>query len=145
MALQVIEDRVDLLHFGRQPGLHLLQERQPVRRRAAGVRLGEGGSGGGQEGAEDVAFAPPAVVGFVLRPARRQDLGAVSQVSGHPRRPGISLGGERSQLVQADDYTPFRRLRVKPLDLPLFSANSGSTRRGGASVGASEAAKSAVA
>jgi hypothetical protein len=39
-----------------------------------------------------------------------------------------ALGRLRTHLVEADDDRALRRARVEPLDDPLFSAKSGSTR-----------------
>ncbi|HEY7543988.1 MAG TPA: hypothetical protein VID27_03855, partial [Blastocatellia bacterium] len=40
----------------------------------------------------------------------------------------IAFGSNWSHLIQADHPTAFRWGGIEPLDAPLFSANSGSTR-----------------
>src|SRR3712207_8413265 len=89
---------------------------------AARVGLGEGRSRGGPERAEDVAFGAPAVIDFLSGPTGRMGL-RLERLAAR-----IALGAHRSHFVQADDKAPVWGGRVERLDLPLFSANAGSTR-----------------
>src|SRR5262245_35000885 len=127
MAAQVIQNRIDLLHAGRDPRLDALQELYPIGDRPPVVRCGQRLSSGRTERAEDIAVTPATVVDL-LRGARcRLELGSQAVVDLQQLPTRITPRRERSHLIQADDHTTVRRGRVKPADDPLFSANSGSS------------------
>jgi hypothetical protein len=83
MGLQVIDNCLDLLAVCGQPGIDMRQEVHPVDRRTPLVRLGEGFTRGRAQGAEDIAFAAPTIVGFL-----RGALGRAHRVLDAVARPG---------------------------------------------------------
>ena len=93
---------------------------------APAVRSGERLAGGRLEGPKDVALSPSAVVdllgGTLGWPVGVRRHGPDELLAGE------ALGRLRTHLVEADDDGALRRRRVEPLDGPLFSAKSGSTR-----------------
>ena len=122
VEIEVVPHGVDPLDPSLDPALDRAEEIDPVCGGAAGVGGGEGVPRGRSEGAEDIAFAAPAVVDLLLGPlpfrTRRLD-----------RAPaGVAAGGLRTPLVQTDDYAALRRGGIEALDRPLFRSNSGSTR-----------------
>src|SRR5215213_4797354 len=122
MAAQVIGDGIDPLDPFRDPVFDLVQEGHPVAGAPARVGPRDGSTRCRAEGAEDVAFAASAVVDLLSSPARGWG------VRSNQAPAQIALGADGPHLVQADHYAALRRGGVKPLDAPLFSANSGSTR-----------------
>src|SRR5215210_7287908 len=60
--VEVVEDGMDALDLRREPGVDLRKEVDPVGAGAPAVRRGECLAGGRLEGAEDVAFPPPAII-----------------------------------------------------------------------------------
>src|SRR3954471_12934512 len=129
MGVEVVGDRVDSLDLRRDPLLDMAEEVGPVCRRPAAVRAGHRLAGGRSEGAEDVPLAAATVVDFLLGPPGRAALTiGVLRRRADGLLAGVALGRLRTHLVEADDDRALRRRRVEPLDGPLFSAKSGSTR-----------------
>ena len=122
MAAQVVGDGIDPLDLWRQPGFDRVEESYPVPGATARIGMREGGARRGTEGAEDIALAAPAVIDLLSRAACRRRT--------RPDRfaAQVTLGAERTDLVEADDYATLGWGRVERLNPPLFSANSGSTR-----------------
>src|SRR5205807_1818481 len=119
----------DPLDLRGDPLLEMAKEVGPVGRRPAAVGAGHRLAAGRSEGAEDVPLAAAAVVDFLLGPPGRAALSTeVLRRRAEGLLAGVALGRLRTHLVEADDDRALRRLRVEPLDDPLFSAKSASTR-----------------
>src|SRR6267143_524045 len=126
MDVQVVHNRVHALDGGRDPGLHLLQEVDPVGDGAAAIRGGQRFPTRGLERAEEVAAAPPTVIDLLARPLSSSPW--MVRACAYKPRPREALGAFGAQLIQADGHTTRRRGRVEGDDGPLFSAKAGSTR-----------------
>src|SRR6266436_5349218 len=122
MHVEVIEDGVDALALRRDPGIHLLEEVEPVDNGASAIVLDAGVTGRGAEGAEEVALAPSAIVDLLLRP-----LGG-SRPHVHRLLAAERLGRFWPQLVQTDHDAACWGRAVELFNRPLFRAKSGSTR-----------------
>src|SRR5260221_10280660 len=124
---QVVEARVHALHRGIEPALDVGKKVGPIDGRAPRIRRGVGRASGGWKSAEDGARRAPAVVNLLARPAGWAARLLAGGRQEHPlARP--ALGRFRTHLVETDDDAAGRGGGVELLDLPLFSANSGSTR-----------------
>ena len=89
--------------LGRHPGLDALQELDPVRDRPPAIGVGEGLARGRLERAEDVAFAPSAVVD--LLDGALDGTGRGIGVASDDLLAREALGRLRPHLVQADHDT----------------------------------------
>src|SRR5690242_8344032 len=103
MRAEVIQDRVDALDLSGQPGVDLLQERDPGGRSASLCWLSERRPGRRLEGTQDVALVAAAIVDLLpCAPRRPPRLLARRAWSGPHNAPtGEALGRLWPHLIQA--------------------------------------------
>src|SRR5215510_9316263 len=128
MGTQVIDDRIDRIAVGGQPGLDARQEIRPIGCRATLVRLGEDVPGGRAKGAEDIAFATPTIVGFLGGTLGWPHCAIGLGLGPHRPLTQSALGALWPHLIQADHDATLGRRGVERFNTLLFFAKSGSTR-----------------
>src|SRR6187200_239406 len=123
VGIQVALYGVDPLDPRIDPSLDRTQEIDPVDRGATLIGQGESFATRRLQRAKDIAGNPaPAVVDLLPGP-----LGFRASWAHQPLA-RVALAGLRPHLVEADNDTAGRCLRVEVLNGPLFCAKSGSTR-----------------
>src|SRR5579859_2906721 len=129
VGAQVVLDGEDAHGVARQPGVDALQEVGPVGDGAAGIGLRERVARGRSKGAEDVAFAPSAIIGLLFGAFRGSGapVGLRLRLDVDEFLAGEAFGRLGTHLVQTDHDTLVRRRLVEGRDGPLFWANAGST------------------
>jgi hypothetical protein len=95
----------------------MLQEVDPIRAAASGIRMREGLACRGTKRPEDVALGAAAVINLLLRPLGR------SPAALYQGTPSITFGAHWPHLVKTDHTTARGRCGVERLNRPLIWAD----------------------
>jgi hypothetical protein len=123
VGVEVVNDGIDPLDRGVNPGVDLTQKIDPVGGGPPVVRMRQGRAAGRLESTEDVSGdTTPAVIDLLLGPF------SLGRGRFHELPARKAPGRLWTHFVQANHDAARRRRGVELLDDPLFLAKSGSTR-----------------